>query len=133
MSMTDTIADMLTRIRNAQKSKLLSAVAPHSKMKMAVLSVLKDEGYISDYREVKVRENISSIEIELKYSRDGKPAIQEIKKVSKPGKREYSAVENLKEYYSGMGVYVLSTSHGVISDRKARELGIGGEVVCKVF
>ena len=133
MSMTDTMADMLTRIRNAQKSKLLGTIAPHSKMKMAVLQVLKDEGYIADYRATEVSQNISSIEIALKYSSSGQPAIREISKVSKPGKRMYSSVDSLKEYYSGMGIYVLSTSQGIMSDRTARTLGIGGEVVCKVF
>ncbi len=133
MSMTDTIADMLTRIRNAQKSKLLSVVAPHSKMKIAVLNVLKEEGYVAGYKAAKLDSGKSVIEIGLKYSAMGKPAIHEISRVSKPGKRVYSPVGDLSEYYSGMGIYVLSTSRGVMSDRTARGLGIGGEIICKVF
>lgn len=133
MSMTDTIADMLTRIRNAQKSRLISMVVPHSKLKIAVLEVLEEEGYVGAYKVVKNAKNMPIIEVDLKYSVEGKPAIREIKKVSTPGKRIYSAVNDLADYYSGMGIYILSTSKGVISDRQARQLGVGGEVICKVF
>lgn len=133
MSMTDTIADMLTRIRNAQKSRLISMVVPHSKLKIAVLEVLEEEGYVGAYTVVKNAKNMPIIEVDLKYSVEGKPAIREIKKVSTPGKRIYSAVNDLADYYSGMGIYILSTSKGVISDRQARQLGVGGEVICKVF
>jgi small subunit ribosomal protein S8 len=133
MSMTDTIADMLTRIRNAQKSRLISMVVPHSKLKIAVLEVLEEEGYVGAYKIVENAKNMRIIEVDLKYSVEGKPAIREIKKVSTPGKRIYSAVNDLEDYYSGMGIYILSTSKGVISDRRARQLGVGGEVICKVF
>ncbi len=133
MSMTDNIADMLTRIRNAQKSKLVSMFVPHSKMKCSILDVLQEEGYITSYDVTNISENIKGIEVNLKYSTQGRPAIQEIKRVSKPGKRMYSAVDSMQGHYSGMGIYILSTSKGVVSDREARRLGVGGEVICKVF
>ncbi|MBP7189921.1 MAG: 30S ribosomal protein S8 [Rickettsiaceae bacterium] len=133
MSMTDNIADMLTRIRNAQKSKLVTMLVPHSKMKCAILDVLKEEGYIRSYDVLDVSSNIRTIEVSLKYSSYGKPAIQEIKRVSKPGKRSYSPAGEMQGHYNGMGIYILSTSKGVISDREARRLGVGGEVICKVF
>mgnify|MGYP000741757326 CR=1 FL=1 len=127
---TDPIADMLTRIRNGQKSKLLSVSMPLSKLKLAVLNVLKAEGFIADF---KGQADTRSIEVSLKYSRLGDPGIREIHKVSKPGRRVYSGPSSLKEYYNNMGIYILSTSKGVISDREARKLNVGGEVICKVF
>lgn len=133
MSMTDNIADMLTRIRNAQKSKMISMSVPHSKMKCAILDVLREEGYIKSYEVTNVALNIDEIEVGLKYSAQGKPVIQEIKRVSKPGKRAYSSASAMKGYYNGMGIYILSTPKGVLSDREARRLGVGGEVICKVF
>ena len=128
MAMSDNIADMLTRIRNGQKSKLLSVVLPFSRLKCAILKVLLSEGYISGYSQ-----NENELSISLKYSRLGEPAVNEIHRVSKPGKRIYSQIRNLPGYYNNMGVYILSTSHGVMSDRQARKLNIGGEVICKVF
>ena len=133
MSMTDTVADMLTRIRNAQKSKLVSMFVPHSKMKCAILEVLKEEGYISSYSVGDTGAVSKEIEVCLKYSAQGKSAIQEIQKVSKPGKRMYSSIDILPGHYNGMGIYILSTSKGVLSDRQARQLRVGGEVICKVF
>lgn len=133
MSMTDNIADMLTRIRNAQKSKMISMFVPHSKMKCSILDVLKAEGYIKSYVVNNMSHNINEIEVTLKYSVSGKPVIQEIQRVSKPGKRAYSSSVAMKPYYNGMGIYILSTSKGVLSDRDARRLGVGGEVICKVF
>lgn len=130
MSMSDSIADMLTRVRNGQKSKLLNVAIPASKKKMAVLDVLKDEGYVGDYS---VDETGRWINLNLKYSRVGDPAICEIHRVSKPGRRVYSAISDLKGYYNNMGIYILSTSKGVISDRTARKHNVGGEVICKVF
>jgi len=132
MSMTDNIADMLTRIRNAQKSKMVSMSVPHSKMKCSILDVLREEGYISSYSVADMGRNIKSIEVDLKYSARGNPAIQEIKRVSKPGKRTYTHA-GMQGHYNGMGIYILSTSKGVLSDRAAHALGIGGEVICKVF
>ena len=130
MSMSDNIADMLTRIRNGQKSKLLNVSLPTSKLKCAVLDVLKQEGYISGYS--KDTES-KTIDISLKYSRLGEPAISEIHRVSKPGKRMYSAIDALPSYFNNMGIHILSTSHGVMSDREAKKLNVGGEVICKVF
>ena len=132
MSMSDNIADMLTRIRNGQKSKLISVSLPHSKKKCAILDVLKTEGYIKDYRVTFVG-NIGQIEVDLKYSANGSSVICEINRVSKPGKRIYSSIDELKGYYNSMGIYILSTSKGVVSDREAHQLGIGGEIICKVF
>ena len=131
--MTDTIADMLTRIRNGQRTKLMFIAVPYSRTKCAILDVLKEEGYIVSYKISDVRSGIKSIEVVLKYSSNGGAAIKEITRVSKPGKRAYTAIDDLRGYYNGMGIYVLSTSKGVLSDREARRAGIGGEVICKVF
>jgi small subunit ribosomal protein S8 len=128
--MSDNIADMLTRIRNGQKSKLLNVALPLSNLKCAVLDVLKSEGFIVGYtKDIEKR----SINISLKYSRVGEPAISEVHKVSKPGKRIYSSIEDLPGYFNNMGIHILSTSHGVMSDRQAKKVNVGGEVICKVF
>lgn len=132
MSMIDTIADMLTRIRNAQKAKLLGIEMPSSKMKCAVLNVLLEEGYIKSY-DVNKTSEITNLSVALKYLEDGTSVISEIHRVSKPGKRVYLPINKLKGYYNHTGIYILSTSKGVISDRLARILGVGGEVICKVF
>ena len=130
MSMSDNIADMLTRIRNGQKSKLLNVALPMSNLKCAVLDVLKSEGFIVGYtKDIEKR----AINISLKYSRVGEPAIYEVHKVSKPGKRIYSSIEDLPGYFNNMGIHILSTSHGVMSDRQAKKQNVGGEVICKVF
>lgn len=128
MSMSDNIADMLTRIRNAQNSRLLYVKLPASKMKIAILKVLEKEGYINGY-EV----DHSSIVIHLKYSAEGATGICQIHRVSKPGKRVYSSISNLGGYYNNMGIHILSTSHGIVSDREAKKINVGGEVICKVF
>ncbi|MDG1437012.1 MAG: 30S ribosomal protein S8 [Rickettsiaceae bacterium] len=130
MSMSDNIADMLTRIRNGQKSKLLNVGLPASKLKCAVLEVLKKEGYIKGFT---TNTEEKTIDISLKYSRVGSPAICEIHRVSKPGKRMYSSISDLPSYFNNMGIYILSTSHGVMSDREAKKLKVGGEVICKIF
>lgn len=130
MSMSDNIADMLTRIRNGQKSRLLNVALPMSKLKCAVLDVLKNEGFIAGYT---TNTEEKTIDIALKYSRVGQPAICEIHRVSKPGKRMYSSIGELPGYFNNMGIHILSTSHGVMSDREAKKLNVGGEVICKVF
>ena len=132
MSMTDPLADMLTRIRNGQKAKLVSVACPYSKAKDSVLKVLKNEGYIADYS---IRDNGSFKEIDIapKFSKLGKGAITEIKRVSTPGKRYTCSIKDLPSHYNGLGIYVLTTSKGILSDREARKLGVGGEVICKVF
>ena len=132
MSMTDNVADMLTRIRNAYKSKLINASFPSSKIKTSILEVLQREGYIKNYTNIQ-KDNISYTEVTLKYSASGGASICEIHRVSKPGKRVYSAIKDLKGYYNNMGIYILSTPYGVMSDREAHIKNVGGEVICKVF
>ncbi len=131
--MTDPLADMLTRIRNGQKTKLLFVPVPHSVAKCNVLKVLQEEGYISGYIVKDIRDGIKEIEVKLKYSSNGNPVIRSITRVSKPGKRAYTAIDDLQGYYNGMGIYILSTSHGIMSDRTARLQNVGGEIICKVF
>ncbi len=130
--MTDPLADMLTRIRNGQKAKLVSVSCSYSKMKESVLKVLKEEGYIAGYG---IQDGLSfrELDIFLKFSNAGKGVINEIIRVSKPGKRVTSSIKDLPSHYNGLGIYVLTTSKGVLSDRKARDMGVGGEVICKVF
>ena len=133
MSMTDPVADMLTRIRNGQKSRLVNISVPHSKNKVNILNVLIEEGFIKAF-DIKERlHNIQDIIVSLKYTNIGQPVIQKIVRVSKPGKRIYSSIKDLKGYHNNMGINILSTSKGVVSDRKARQLVVGGEVICKVF
>ena len=130
MPMTDPIADMLTRIRNAQQSEKQSVAMPASKLKSAIAQVLKDEGYIGDFavREVEGRPHL---EISLKYYA-GKPVIERIERVSRPGLRIYRQKDALPKVMNGLGVAIVSTSHGVMTDRKARGMGVGGEVLCIV-
>lgn len=130
MSMSDPIADMLTRIRNAQLSELQAVVMPASKVKTAIAKVLKDEGYIDDFA---VRENAGKplLEIGLKYYA-GKPVIEKIERISRPGLRVYKPSRDIPNVMNGLGVAIVSTSQGVMTDRKARGLGVGGEVLCIV-
>ena len=130
MSMTDPIADMLTRIRNGQSARKPSVDMPSSTAKMAVARVLKDEGYIVDYS-VEGEGATKTLSIELKYF-EGAPVIETIKRISKPGLRIYRGTEELPKVLGGLGVAIVSTSAGVVSDREAREKGIGGEVLCVV-
>jgi small subunit ribosomal protein S8 len=130
MSMTDPIADMLTRIRNAQRAEKVSVVIPASKLKAAIAQVLKDEGYIEDYK-VRGQEARNVIEIGLKYYA-GKPVIERIERVSRPGLRIYKPAKEIPQVMNGLGVAIVSTSRGVMTDRKARATGIGGEVLCIV-
>lgn len=132
MTMTDPLGDMLTRIRNAQMRGKNKTITPASKLRGNVLEVLQDEGFIRGYMKVDYDNGRSEYEIELKYF-DGSPVIHEIKRISKPGRRVYSAVTDLDVVYNGLGVSILSTSKGVMSDQKAREENVGGEVLCTVF
>lgn len=132
MSMSDPLGDMLTRIRNAQRARQSRCVAPASKLRENVLDVLKREGYIRGWRTEDVRPGIRLIDIELKYS-EGEPAIKEITRVSKPGRRVYSKIKELQRYYSGLGISILSTPRGVMSENEARAANVGGEVLCRVF
>jgi small subunit ribosomal protein S8 len=132
MSMTDPIADLLTRIRNAQQRHTEVVRVRSSKMGERILSVLVDEGYIRSFKEKDIRPGIKEIEVELKYF-EGQGAIREIKRISKPGRRVYSEVKDLPSPYNGLGISVLSTSKGVVADHTARQLNVGGEVLCQVF
>jgi small subunit ribosomal protein S8 len=130
MSMTDPIADMLTRIRNGQTARKVSVAMPASKAKEAVANVLKDEGYIAGFTTAGEGAE-ATLTIELKYF-DGAPVIETIQRASKPGLRVYRGKDELPKVLGGLGVAIVSTSAGVMSDRQAREKGIGGEVICVV-
>jgi small subunit ribosomal protein S8 len=130
MSMSDPIADMLTRIRNAQATEKVSVVIPASKVKQAIAQVLKDEGYIEDFA-VRSADGKAMIEIGLKYYA-GKPVIEKIERVSRPGLRIYKGRDDIPRVMNGLGVAIVSTSQGVMTDRRARETGVGGEVLCVV-
>lgn len=130
--MSDPLGDMLTRIRNAQRARQSRCAAPASKLRENVLDVLKREGYIRGWRTEDVRPGIRVIDIELKYS-EGEPAIKEITRVSKPGRRVYSKIKELPKFYNGLGISILSTPRGVMSENEARAANVGGEVLCRVF
>jgi len=132
MSMTDTLGDMLTRIRNGQMARKSSIVTPASKLRLNVLDVLQREGYIRGFDKYKVREGVEEIKVELKYF-DNEPVIKEISRISTPGRRVYSKIRDLPKYYNGLGMAVLSTPKGVMSDQEARLANVGGEILCKVF
>ncbi|WP_316977243.1 30S ribosomal protein S8 [Shumkonia mesophila] len=132
MSMSDPLGDMLTRIRNGQRARKDVIVAPASKLRANVLEVFKREGYIRGYSQYEVRPGISELKIELKYH-EGDPVIREIHRVSKPGRRVYSGIKDLSRVYNGLGISVLSTPRGVMSDAEARAANVGGEVLCQVF
>lgn len=130
MSMSDPIADMLTRIRNAQATDKVSVAIPSSKVKLAIAKVLKDEGYIEDFAQRDV-DGKNVLEIGLKYYA-GKPVIEKIERISRPGLRIYKGRDDIPRVLNGLGVAIVSTSRGVMTDRRARETGVGGEVLCIV-
>ncbi len=130
MSMSDPIADMLTRIRNAQLAEKLSVAIPSSRVKASIAQVLKDEGYIEDFK-VRDEGGKSTLEIALKYYA-GAPVIEKIERVSRPGLRIYKGRDDIPKIMNGLGIAIVSTSKGVMTDRKARATGIGGEVLCIV-
>jgi small subunit ribosomal protein S8 len=132
MAMSDPLGDMLTRIRNAQRARHSSCLAPASKLRANVLEVLKREGFIRGYSAEELRPGVSQLRIELKYN-EGEPVIKEITRVSKPGRRVYSKIKELPRVYAGLGVSILSTPRGVLSDAEARAANVGGEVLCRVF
>lgn len=132
MSMTDPIASLLSTIRNGQSVKKAVVSSPSSKLRKSVLDVLKKEGYIRDFQEKNVREGVKELSIELKYV-EGEPAIREIKKISTPGRRVYSAIDGLPKVNNGLGISIISTSKGVMSDGDAKSQQVGGEVLCSVF
>jgi len=130
--MTDPLADMLTRIRNGQAARKTVVQSPSSKIRANVLEVLQREGYIRGYTREEVRPGVAELKIELKYL-DGEPVIREITRISKPGRRIYSRVADLPNVYNGLGISILSTPKGVMSDNEARAANLGGEILCRVF
>ena len=131
--LTDQIADMLTRIRNAHSSKHLSVSVAASGAKKAILEIFEKEGYIAGVEEIDEGNNKKSFKIQLRYDKRGEPAIREIARVSKPGRRYYINKDSIPTNKGGLGMYVVSTSKGMLSDAQAREQGIGGELICSVF
>ncbi len=132
MTVSDPLGDMLTRIRNAQMRKRPKVSTPASKLRARVLDVLREEGYIRGYAEIEYGGGKTEFEIELKYY-DGAPVIRDIKRVSTPGRRVYSSVQDLPTIANGLGVAILSTPKGVMSDTRARAENVGGEILCSVF
>jgi small subunit ribosomal protein S8 len=131
MAMNDLLSDMIARIKNGQKARLAQVNCRASKLSANVLEVLKNEGYIRDYRTVG-EGNKKDIEIDLKYH-EGEPVIKEIKRESKPGRRTYESIKDLPKFFNGLGIAILSTSKGVMSDFEARSANVGGEILCSVF
>ncbi|HTS91780.1 MAG TPA: 30S ribosomal protein S8 [Stellaceae bacterium] len=132
MSMSDPLGDMLSRIRNAQRAHKPVVRSPASKIRANVLEVLQREGYIRGYTREVVRPGVSELSIELKYV-EGEPVIREIDRISTPGRRIYSRISDLPRVYNGLGIAILSTPRGVMSDNEARAANVGGEVLCRVF
>ena len=132
MAFNDALSDMLARIKNAHKANKTFTSCFKSKLNLNVLSVLKDEGYIRDYETIDERKGISSIKIQLKYF-NGTPVIKKINRISKPGIRVYSKISELEKPYGGLGISILSTPKGVMSDQQARKNNVGGEILCEVF
>lgn len=132
MSMTDPLGDLLTRIRNGQRARKTSVVSPASNLRVSLLDVLVREGYIRGYERYNVRSGIDELRVELKYH-EGQPVIKEIARISTPGRRVYSKIKDLPKVYNGLGISILSTPRGVMSDHEARQANVGGEVLCRVF
>ena len=130
--MTDPLGDMLSRIRNGQMARKTSVTAPASRLRTNVLEVLKREGYIRGYREAELRPGVAELVIELKYH-EGEPVIRSIDRISTPGRRVYSKIKDLPRVSNGLGISILSTPRGVMSDAEARAANVGGEVLCQVF
>ena len=132
MTLTDPIGDMFSRIRNGQMRSLNSIDIPSSNFRKNILKILKEEGYIKDYYIEKSENNKTSLKINLKYY-EGDPVIKEIKRISKPGRRVYSRANSIPKVMNGLGLAILSTPKGVMSDAEAKENNVGGEVICRVF
>ena len=128
----DPLGDLLTRIRNGQSARLSAVSSPASKHRISVLEVLKREGYIRDYSVSKKDNGSADLTVELKYS-EGQPVIKEISRISRPGRRVYSKVTEVPRFFNGLGISILSTPRGVLSDKEAREANVGGELLCRVF
>ncbi len=132
MTMSDPLGDMLTRIRNGQRANKSAITVPASRLRSNVLEVLQREGYIRGFSWAELRDGIAELTVELKYS-DGAPVIREISRVSTPGRRVYAGIKKLQPVYNGLGISILSTPRGVMSDNEARTANVGGEVLCQVF
>ena len=132
MNFTDPIGDMLTRIRNAQMRTLHNVIIPSSKFRSKILDVLKQEGYINDYKLISSAKNKGILSVDLKYH-NGMPVIKEIKRVSKPGRRIYAKADSIPRIQNGLGLAIVSTSQGIMSDSDARVKKVGGEIICRVF
>ena len=132
MSLSDPLGDMLARIKNGQLRKKESVLMPASRFRANVLDVLHREGYIRGFKKVEIENNKNEFQIELKYI-DGEPVIKNISRVSTPGRRVYSKIKDLQRNFDGLGISILSTSKGVLSDNEARNEKVGGEILCKVF
>jgi len=128
----DPLGDLLTRIRNGQSARLSAVSSPASKHRISVLEVLKREGYIRDFSVSKKDNGSADVTVELKYS-EGQPVIREISRISRPGRRVYSKVTEVPRFYNGLGISILSTPRGVLSDKEALEANVGGELLCRVF
>lgn len=132
MAVSDPIGDLLTRIRNGQMRGAAKVKSPFSRQRVRVLDVLQAEGFIRGYAEVEFKDGMKELEIELKYH-EGRPVIRELKRVSTPGRRVYASVRDLRPHRSGLGLSIVSTPQGVMTDTSAREKNVGGEVICRVF
>jgi small subunit ribosomal protein S8 len=133
MGMTDPVADMLTRIRNANKARFKTVHVQVSRMNMDIAKVLKKSGYINNYDKIKNEKGQHLLEIILKYPDNKKTMITNIRRVSKPGRRVYVSADNIPKVLNGLGIAILSTSKGVVTDAEARELNVGGEILCAVW
>ena len=132
MSLIDPIGDMITRIRNAQIRHLTKVNIPNSKFRAKILEVLKQEGYISNYKILDDEKNKGSLLVDLKYN-NGLPVIKEIRRISKPGRRIYAKASSIPKIQNGLGLAIVSTSKGIMTDNDARNQNIGGEIICRVF
>jgi small subunit ribosomal protein S8 len=132
MAITDPIGDLLARIRNGQLRGMAKVKSPNSRQRVRVLDVLQAEGFIRGYAEVEFKGGRKELEVELKYH-EGRPVIRELKRVSTPGRRVYASVRDLRPHRSGLGLSIVSTPQGVMTDTSAREKNVGGEVICRVF
>ena len=132
MSLSDPVGDLLTRIRNGQRAGKATITTPASGLRENLLRVLEREGYIRGFERYEVRQGIEELRVDLKYN-DGSPVISEIQRVSKPGRRVYAKIKDLQKVYNGLGISILSTPRGVMSDQEARQANVGGEVLCQVF
>ncbi len=132
MAITDPVGDLLTRIRNGQMRGMAKIQSPNSRQRVRVLDVLQQEGFIRGYAEVEFKTGRRELEIELKYH-EGQPVIRELKRISTPGRRVYASVKELKPHRSGLGLSIVSTPQGVMTDSTAREKNVGGEIICRVF